>query len=134
VKKLKIMKTILKKLIFKVKKSDFYKTYKEELVAIPVLLLLYYILNSVFIKLFPNSAFFDYISEIETIISRAIRVIIALFIAHITLRMSFPVVYKHLHESLYDKFNELDQKTKDNYAVCFILVFIIATALIFAAK
>lgn len=128
------MKTILNKLVIKIKNSDFYKTYKEELVAIPVLLLLYYILNSVFIKLFPNSAFFDYISEVETIISRAIRVFIALFIAHISLRMSFPVVYKHLHESLYDKFNELDEKTKDNYAVGFILVFIIATALIFAAK
>lgn len=128
------MKTILNKLVIKIKNSDFYKTYKEELVAIPVLLLLYYILNSVFIKLFPNSAFFDYISEVETIISRTIRVFIALFIAHISLRMSFPVVYKHLHESLYDKFNQLDKKTKDNYAVCFILVFIIATALIFAAK
>lgn len=128
------MKTILNKLVIKIKNSDFYKTYKEELVAIPVLLLLYYILNTVFIKLFPNSAFFDYISEVETIISRAIRVFIALFIAHISLRMSFPVVYKHLHESLYDKFNDLDKKTKDNYAVGFIMVFIIAAALIFAAK
>lgn len=128
------MKTILNKLVIRIKKSDFCKTYKEEMVAIPVLLLLYYILNSVFIKLFPNSAFFDYISEVETIISRAIRVFVALFIAHISLRMSFPVVYKHLHESLYDKFNDLDKKTKDNYAVGFILVFIIAAALIFAAK
>jgi hypothetical protein len=122
----------LKEIWFRIKKNDFVQTYKEEMVAIPVLLLVYYFLNYIFIVLFPNSAFFDYASEIETIFSRSIRVLVALFIAHLTLRMSFPSVYKYLHENIYFKFNDLDKKAKDNYAVIFILVFIIATALIFA--
>lgn len=122
----------LKEIWFRIKKSDFVQTYKEEMIAIPVLLLVYYFLNNIFILLFPNSAFFDYASEIETIFSRSIRVLVTLFIAHLTLRMSFPSVYKYLHENIYFKFNDLDKKAKDNYAVIFILVFIIATALIFA--
>lgn len=122
----------LKEIWFRIKKSDFVQTYKEEMIAIPVLLLVYYFLNHIFILLFPNSAFFDYASEIETIFSRSIRVLVALFIAHLTLRMSFPSVYKYLHENIYFKFNDLDKKAKDNYAVIFILAFIIATALIFA--
>jgi hypothetical protein len=116
----------------KIIKSDFIQTYKEEIVIIPIILLIYYILNSIFIKLFPNSAFFDYVSEIETIISRSIRVFIALFIAHIALRVSFPNVYKYLHQSIYFKFDEIDKKTKDFYSIVFIIIFIISTALIFA--
>ena len=122
----------IKEFWLKLKKSDFVQTYKEEMVMIPILLLAYYILNHVFITLFPNSAFFDYVSEIETIISRSIRVVVALFIAHLALRISFPGVYKYLHENIYFKFNELDKKVKDTYSVIFIIAFIISTALIFA--
>lgn len=122
----------LNELWLKIKKSDFIQTYKEEIIAIPILLLTYYILNKIFIALFPNSAFFDFVSEIETIISRSIRVLVALFVAHITLRMSFPSVYKYLHQNIYFKFEELDKKEKNKYSIAFIIVFIISTALIFA--
>ena len=130
-KKFKAFLAKFKNLINKIKQNKTFQTYKEEMIAIPTLLFLFYLLNNLFIIMFPNGAFFDYVSQIETIIFKSVLFVIAMSAAHLALRISFPKIYKFLNEEIYHKFNEIEKNTARNYAVGFILVFIIASALIF---
>lgn len=115
----------------KIKKSDFYKSYKEELVVVPILVIAFYYINHYLISEFPNSAFFDFFSQIETLMFKGISFAIAIWISHLGLRIAFPKVYKYLHNNFYDKFENIEDDKKVEYSVKFILVFIIAAALIF---
>lgn len=125
------MKTKLN-FIKKIFKSEFFQTYKEEMLAVPMLLGGFWLFNRIFTLMFPNSAFFDYVSQIETIIFKIIVFIISVSTAHLALRLSFPSVYKFLNIEIYHNFNALPKITARKYAVAFILVFIIASAIIFA--
>ena len=125
---------LFKRIFLKFKNSKFFRQYKEEMIIIPILLLIFWGFNHIVIYLYPESAFFDYVSEIETILSKIVIFIIALWTAHLALRMSFPKVYKYLQDDFYLKFNDLDDDKKSNYAIKFILVFILAAALVFSAK
>ncbi|MBN1214212.1 MAG: CHAP domain-containing protein [Candidatus Lokiarchaeota archaeon] len=125
---------LFKRIFLKFKNSKFFRQYKEELIIIPILLLIFWGFNHIAIALYPEGAFFDYVSEIETILSKIVIFIIALWTAHLALRMSFPKVYKYLQDDFYFKFNDLDNDKKSNYAIKFILVFILAAALVFSAK
>lgn len=122
----------MKKFLNKIKNSDFIQTYKEEIIVIPTILLGFFLINQFFIFMFPTGAFFDYVSEIETLVNRALRVFVALFVAHLGLRMSFPAIYKYMHKKIYFNFNSLPEESKIKYSVIFIITFIITTALIFA--
>lgn len=117
----------------KVKKTDFFRTFKEELVAVPLLVLFFYLFNFLMITIFPNGAFFDFYSEIETIVSKIVIYLVALWTAHLSLRIAFPKIYKFLHDEVYHNFENLDHDKKIGYTINFILVFILAAALIFGA-
>ena len=123
-----------KNFIQKIKKSDFYNTYKEEMIFVPLLLIGFFLINHLLITFFPNSAFFDYFSEIESIIFKVVSFAVALWIAHFSLRISFPNVYKFLHEDFYHNFDSISKDKKTEYVVKFILTFILASALIFGAR
>jgi hypothetical protein len=123
----------IKNLFIKIKNSDFYKTYKEEMIAIPLLLIGFYFFNSLMIKMFPQGAFFDFYSQIETIISKILLFIITLWSAHFALRISFPKIYKYLHDKIYHNFDSISEDKKIEYTIKFILVFILAAALVFGA-
>jgi len=124
----------MKKLWLKIKNSDFYKTYKEELIVVPILILVFYFFNYILITWFPNTATFDFFSELETIVSKIVLFVISLWVAHLALRISFPGIYKFLHEQVYHNFESISTDRKIDYAVKFILVFILASALVFSAK
>jgi len=117
--------------IIGVKNTDFYKTYKEEMVVVPLVILAFYLLNGLLISMFPHSSFFDFFSQIETIVSKIVLFVVALWVAHLSLRVSFPKVYKFLHEDFYQNFDSYTTEKKIEIAVKFILVFILAAALIF---
>lgn len=121
----------IKGLYINFKNSDFVKTFKEELVVIPLSILSFYLFNLLLVTLFPHSAFFDFFSQMETIISKIVLFVVALWTAHLALRVSFPKVYKFLHEDFYHNFESIPTEKKIEYAIKFILVFIIAAALIF---
>lgn len=125
---------LFKRIFLKFKNSKFFRQYKEELIIIPILLLIFWGFNHIAIALYPEGAFFDYVSEIETILFKIVIFIITLWTAHLALRMSFPKVYEYLQDDFYFKFNDLDNDKKSNYAIKFILVFILAAALVFSAK
>ena len=116
----------------KIKRTDFYKTFKEELVAVPLLILFFYLFNFLLITIFPNGAFFDFFSEIETIVSKIVVFLVALWTAHLSLRIAFPKIYKFLHDEVYQNFENISQEKKVEYTIKFILVFILAAALVFA--
>ena len=111
--------------------SDFLKTFKEEILVVPLILLGFYLFNTLMVTLFPNGAFFDFFSQMETVISKIFLFFVALWVAHLSLRVSFPKVYKFLHEDFYHNFEAIPLEKKIEYAVKFILVFILAAALIF---
>ncbi|MCL6103090.1 MAG: CHAP domain-containing protein [Bacteroidetes bacterium] len=110
--------------------KNFLKTYKEELVAIPVLVLGFFLLNWILSSLFPNSAFFDFSSQMETIYYRLLSVVVCFAFAWLALRISFPQVYNYLREEFYHNFEDLDPATKRKYAIRIFLVFVICVALV----
>lgn len=123
----------IKKILLKIKNSDFYQTFKEEMVAVPVLLLTFYLFNWLMVALFPQGAFFDFYSQIETIVSKIFLYAVTLWTAHLALMISFPKIYKHLHDNIYHKFENIPEEKKLDFTIKFILVFILAAALVFGA-
>lgn len=125
---------IIKNFFIKIKNNDFYKTFKEELIVVPLLLIVFYLINGWLISMFPQGAFFDFYSQLETIISKILLFSISLWIAHLALIISFPKIYRYLHDSIYHNFSKISDEKKLDYTVKFILVFILASALVFSAS
>lgn len=109
--------------------KKFLKTYKEELLVIPMLMFGFYLLNWLLSSLYPNSAFFDFSSQMETIYFRLISVVVNFAFAWVALRITFPQVYSYLREEFYHNFEDLPGGTKRKYAVVILLVFILCAAL-----
>lgn len=122
---------MMKKLWLKFKNTDFFQTYKEEMVGIPILILIFYCINFIFIYLFPNGAFFDFASQIETIIYSILKFLVAVWTSHFMIRISFPKIYKHLHDNIYNNFDKLSLVNKNNYTVYILIAMIIMAGLIF---
>lgn len=101
--------------------------YKQEIVAIPALLFIFYVCNYFFTFMFPNGSFFDFASQIETLVNNIVTFIVAITVANISLRIIFPKIYKYLRSEFY----EFDFENRMNIAVAILITFIIASALIF---
>ena len=110
--------------------KNFFKTFKEELVSIPVLIIGFFALNWTLSRMFPGSAFFDFASQIETIAFRVLSFVICLSIAWLGMRIAFPQMYRYLKDEFYHNFNLLDDDIKRKYAIRFFLVFVISVALV----
>ena len=110
--------------------KNFFKTFKEELFFIPLIFLAFFALNWLLSFLFPNSAFFDFFSQLETIAFRIVSFVVALSIAWFGLRIAFPQMFRYLKDEFYHKFDTFDDDTKRKYAVRFFLVFVICVALV----
>lgn len=121
----------MKKYWIRFKNTDFYRTYKEEMIIVPLILFVFFIFNSFLVYMFPQGAFFDYYSQIETIFSKVLVFLVSLWTAHLALRMSFPKIYKFLHENIYHNFDNIPTDKKIEYSINFIIAFIIASSLIF---
>jgi hypothetical protein len=116
----------------KFKSSDFYKTYKEEIIVIPIIILIFYLVNTFLITIFPDGAFFDFASNMETIFYKILMLFLTLFFGHFALRISFPTIYKEMHEDIYDNFSNIEESKKIKIEVLFIIVFLIISAIIFS--
>ena len=118
----------IKEIFNKIKNSDFFKTYKEEIIAIPLLILCFYLFNYICKMVFPDGNFYDFIGQIENLFYKAVTFIVSIFFAHIMIRVSFPNIYKHIHNYIYN----FNIEKKNDYAVYILIAFIIAAALIFS--
>jgi len=124
----------IKNFFGKIYNSDFIRTFKEEIIIVPLLLLAFYLFNQLLLLLFPQGAFFDFASQIETIVSKIVLYFITLWVAHLALKMSFPKIYKFLHDHIYFNFDDISKEKKIEYAIKFILVFILAAAFVFSGR
>jgi hypothetical protein len=106
--------------------KDFFKTFKEEMIAISLLLTGFFCLNWVLGALFPSSAFFDAFSELENIFYSIVRFIVVLAVSWFGLRIILPGVFKFIKEDFYHNFNTLDKNMKYILATAIFLVFILA--------
>lgn len=104
--------------------------YHEEIIAISILLFIFYICNLIFTIMFPNSAFFDFVSQIETIINNIVTFVVAISVANISIWIIFPNIYHFLRKNFYD-FNDICIEDKYKYSIYILITFIIASALIF---
>ncbi len=106
--------------------SKFFKTFKEEMIAIFLLLIGFFCLNWVLGTYFPNSAFFDVISEVETMFYGVVRFIVVLALAWFGVRIIFPNVFKFLRDDFYGNFPTLDRNLKYILGTVIFLVFVLA--------
>lgn len=111
-------------------KGNLFKTFKQELISIPILIVVFFIINGLLIKWYPRGAFFDFPSQMETIMTRLLTFVIMLAFAWVGLRISFPPIYRYLKDEFYHKFDQLVDAEKRRYAVMFFLVFVISIALV----
>lgn len=106
--------------------KQFFKIFKEELITGSALILAFFCLNWVLGKWFPNTALFDFVSEIETIFYSVVRFIIVLALGWFGVRVIFPNVFKFLKDDFYTKFPTLDKNLKYILATAIFLVFVLA--------
>ena len=118
-------------ILIKIKNWFINWKYKQEFITIPLLLFIFYLCNYFFQIFFPTGAYFDFTSQIETIINNIVMFIIAITAANFSIRIIFPNIYKWLREDFYEFNGTMDKKMKNNYAVAILITFIIAAALIF---
>lgn len=118
----------IKNIINTIKNSDFFKTYKEEMVAIPLLILFFYLFNYICKIIFPDGNFYDFVGQIENLFYKAVTFIVSIFFAHFMIRITFPNIYKHLHNYIY----KLDVEKKNDYTIYILIAFIIASSIIFS--
>jgi hypothetical protein len=60
--------------------------------------------------------------------------VVTLVAAHLALRITFPKVYQYLNKQIYHRFDQIENKEANQYAVAFILAFIMSAAIIFGGK
>ncbi len=109
--------------------KNFFKTFKEEIISISILVFGFFCLNWVLGKFFPNSAFFDFFSELENIFYGVVRFIVVLAVAWIGVRVIFPKVFKFLKDEFYTEFSTLDKNIKYILGTAIFLVFVLSSSI-----
>ena len=103
-----------------------FRMLREELLAIPLLIVMLGVVNYTFSWMFPTSAFFDFPSEIETLFKRGFDVVFNCSLAWLMLRIMLPSVFRFIKDEFYANFNSLDMKLKYILATVLLSVFILA--------
>jgi hypothetical protein len=111
---------------------NFLKTYKEEIIAIPIIAIALIVLRAVIMYLFPDSALFDLPSEFESILFATLKLIIFTSITWLGLRIVFPAIFKYLKNVFYKYFDlGTDQEKRK---ISLIVFFGFLFALVFLSK
>lgn len=90
----------------------FLRTYKEEIVIIPILMILMGLYREITHQIAPTTAQYDMFSEFETLFWAIIRLIILALAAWMSLRVLFPKSFFYLKNEVYDKFDEYTSDVK----------------------
>ncbi len=112
----------------------FFKHIKEELVAIPVLLLLVELLRFFIAKHFPHAALFDAPSELETFLVKFWQFIWITCSVWMLLRIVFPKIYKYLINEFYENFDRQTKEFKLNVSIKLFITFLLAFVLLFSGR
>ncbi len=109
--------------------KNLIKYFKQETITVILGLIIFYLLNMLLSTLFPNSAFFDFYSEIENILFGGVRLIFIAVFAWILLRVVFPNVFKFIRDEFYDEFPLLDRNMKYILGTAIFLVFLLVSSI-----
>lgn len=108
--------------------NKFFKSYKEEIVFIPLILGLLFLVKAAMSWFSPESAQFDLASEWETIVWTIVKGVVYLTVTWLAMRVVFPNGFKYLKREIYHKFDEFDEQTKGTvsllwyFAILFVFV------------
>ena len=106
--------------------SKLYSTDKEEMIGVIAFLLFFYLLNYLLQVFFPHSAFFDFWSEMETIMLRMGIVVFIWISAIILYRIVFPDGYRYIRDNIYHNFNSLPTEKKEKYSLILFIVIVLS--------
>ena len=91
---------------------------------------MFFLLNFLFLSIFPNGSFYDFVSQMETLFFNIVTYLISIWVAHFMIRITFPNIYKYLHE-IYHDFENLTKKEKNIFAFATLFISILSSAIIF---
>lgn len=119
----------MKNIWFKFNNSDFFKTYKQELLYIPLFFIGFVLFRNILISNSPNDAYFSLYSELETIALKLFRITINFAYLWIVIRVTLPHVYKTLHDKFYHGWDNISDDQKLDLSIKTLWVFLIAIAI-----
>jgi len=110
------------------KKTHFYQSHKEEALAIPAVLLLFFFANWIGNKYEKGSAFFDIPSQLESLIYSAVRFCATIGLAWLGIRIMAPPIYRYIVRGLYPGFDNLPEKEKRTATLALVITLLLCAA------
>lgn len=104
-----------------------FKFIKEELIAIPLLMVFVEITRQLLMYYFPNSAFFDPVSELETYLVKVWQFLWLSSASWLLLRVVFPDAFNAMKSFYTTGFNNLpaDKKEMIGFKIFFVILFLL---------
>jgi len=124
----------MKNILDKIFNSNFYKIFKEELILIPLIAILFLLANRILQSIFTSSAFFDPASQFETLLYGLLTYTMIFWSTHLMLRITLPKVYNVFTDAFYHKFEQLNPSKQIDYAFKLFIVFALIAGLVYSAK
>ena len=109
--------------------TDFFRTHRQELIIIPVLILVFATISFILSVLFPHSDPFDVPSQLETLFYYSLKIVSVLTISWFAFRISLPPLYLRFSNFYHGK-DCLDERTRTIIAIALFAVFMLAGAII----
>lgn len=106
--------------------KNFIKTYKEELLALPLLIIALMAFKWFLNASYPETAQFDLASETETIFWAIIKLIVFTSSAWFALRVVFPKCFRYLKDTFYQDFDEISCNEKRSLSLKIFFAFLFA--------
>ena len=110
--------------------KNFIKTFKEELIAIPVFIVLIYLYRLFMSSFYPESAQFDLMSEAENILWSLIKLIIYTSATWLSIRIVFPQIYKEMQTNYKNDYKSMPAKEKRGLATVVFFGFLLVLAIL----
>ena len=124
----------MKNILNKISENNFYKIFKEELISIPLVVILFLFANRILQSLFPSSAFFDPASQFETLLYGLLTYTMIFWSTHLMLRITLPKVYNVFIDAFYHRFEQLTPSKQIDYSFKLFIVFALIAGLVYSAK
>jgi hypothetical protein len=113
--------------------KKIFSILKQEIFFIPLMLIFLEGCRAAIHAIWPETAFFDRGSELETYLSAILKVVLGTTSVWIILRVVFPDAYKALQD-FYHKFSELSDSTRRYYSIRIFLCFFLSMVYLMKAN
>jgi len=104
--------------------------YKEEFIALLLLVGGFIFVNHKFTSIFPPEAgFFNLPSQFETLVYSVMKFVLIIVLAWVGLRIILPPVYRFIRNEVYQRFDNLPLEVKLEWALKLIMTFLLCAAI-----